>query len=386
MNDVMDLLEEFCAQVPDPTVEVRTAARDLLVQEMAKQKHGRRHLLDLSQITRLSSRKQRVVTLIGAFVAAAVLIAVLVPRSTVPSKPITSPPKGGTSAASTFLLSLAKIVETSPHSVIPGPGQYLYVETYSTSVGGQSDGSTYLYERQGATLQTWVNSIGIGRELQTPNPTVTWLTPGGAAAWAPVQARLLHQCQLDPGRTCTPQQFDSPVPIPAIDGAWSSNSVLTFPNNVDLPTNPTTLRETILSWNSSHGFSNKDPVSAQLIEAVESDIQAGASPALVSAIYQMISKISGIKLLGHTIDDKGITGVAIGYNETNHTGQQDQLIFNPKTGALLEYKIVQIAKATPLIAGFAATSPPVGTVDSSTLFEASRVVDAIPTAASGAER
>lgn len=321
---------------------------------------------------------RRAFILAGVSVAAiAAIISALLPGS--PARPL--------SAAAEALQRAANVAASLPARSLPKPGQYLYVDEINRSVSGQQLGpfganenpaSGYYWLATNDTTQIWVNSQGAGRLVRTIDPAVTWLTPGGAAAWAPVAAREQASCLRD-GRPLINggcPLLSSPDQASNATFNFFYGSGLPYPGNGNLPTNPTALKKAIeKSANEGHDqFSTPVQLdTSAFFNFVGHDLEAGTSPAVRSAIYQMIEHLPGVKLLGKMTDAIGRPGVGIAVAPVRSSAAQteEQLIFNPATSALLESRTVQISNGNINPNLF----PPAGSVTQYTVYVTSGVVN-----------
>lgn len=341
-------------------------------------------------VARLVRTHQRAVVVGGVVaVAVALAFAFVLPESASPPKRDVSHVLKRTSPASALLLSLAKVAAHSAVTPLPGAGQYLYWETKSMTYSSTAfdsagepqsnvptaDKQQYYYT-SGTTSQVWVNPAGIGREDDAPNQDGVWLTPGGQTLWAQKQAMARAAGECNP----TFDSCDSPTPDHSFNDpdrpyATGPSFPFVYPNNVklNLPSDPKGLELALQAAYATlmQGAGVSGPVSLtaqQLFSITQEGFLEGLSPAIRSAYFQMLAQIPGVVPLGSVTDDLGQTGVAIGTTNTGRVSgadkQQVQLIFDPTTSALLEYRIVQ-ALPTTTTSGSPNTSGNTGTTGNS---------------------
>ena len=126
------------------------------------------------------------------------------------------------SAGASILRHLARVAAERPVTNLPGPGQYLYVDSDDESLTTTSAavGAQYSY-LQIDHREMWVAANGSGRLIDTPgNPT--FLTPTDEAIWRAAGSPAISTAKSDM--------------------AFGPDGLSTGPANLSgLPTNPTTL-------------------------------------------------------------------------------------------------------------------------------------------------
>ena len=232
----------------------------------------------------------------------------------------------GTAAA--VLGQAALTAARQPAATVPGPGQYVYVET----VEGERDGAGICVQ----TVRVWTAPDGSGREVAS--------APTGAFC--------------DGG---TPSQTFS-----------KGQGIVT----ADLPTDPGRLEQYIVRHFEGGG---REDVAATFHFA-GTFLQAGAPPHVRAALYRLIQGLPGIEALGPMTDRLGRHGIGVGFTQY---GVRDVLIFDPATTAVLEREGIAVDPARidmpPGQARFGA-----GEVINYTVYKASGVVNsigAVPSAA-----
>ncbi|HEY2940409.1 MAG TPA: CU044_5270 family protein [Gaiellaceae bacterium] len=107
---------------------------------------------------------------------------------------------------------------------------------------------------------------------------------------------------------------------------------------LDLPTNPDALFEKLRAKAEGNG----NGVDAEMFTLVGDALrETDASPALRASLYEVAARIPGVELVGPTTDRVGRRGVAVAYSNS-HNHERSELIFDPKTSALLEEETVAL--------------------------------------------
>ena len=217
-------------------------------------------------------------------------------------------------AAATALRALALAAAAQPVPTLPGPGQFLYVESESVESPLNYDGGRYYAVRYHVHGQMWIGSDGSGRSVQTfSDPTfptrydrANWLAAGSP-----------------------------PFLTPRADDRFGPHSAPGWTLNVPtLPTNPAKLAEMISARKIEGGPPGPAEDFVQVGDLLRETL---APPALRSALFQVAAQIPGVKVLGTVTDSAGQSGIGVAYIAHPRPGeiQQDELIFNRVTGALL---------------------------------------------------
>jgi hypothetical protein len=202
---------------------------------------------------------------------------------------VLAPARHATTAAA-VLNQAALTAARQPAAPVPGPGQYVYVET----IEGERDGAGICVQ----TIRVWTAPDGSGREV----------------ASAPT------------GATC--------------DGGTPSQTFAKGQGIVtaDLPTDPARLEQFIVRHFEGGG---REDVAATFHFA-GTFLQAGAPPQVRAALYRLIQSIPGIQALGPMTDRLGRHGIGVGFTEY---GVRDVLIFDPATSAVLEREGIAVDPA-----------------------------------------
>ena len=232
----------------------------------------------------------------------------------------------GTAAA--VLGQAALTAARQPAATVPGPGQYVYVET----VEGQRDGAGICVQ----TVRVWAAPDGSGREVAS--------APTGAFCHGGIPSQTFSKGQ----------------------------GIVT----ADLPTDPARLEQFIVRH--FEGGAREDV--AATFHFAGTFLQAGAPPHVRAALFRLIQSIPGIEWLGQMTDRLGRHGIGVGFTQY---GVRDVLIFDPATTAVLEREGIAVDPAQidvpPGEARFSA-----GEVINYTVYTSSGVVNfigAVPSAA-----
>jgi hypothetical protein len=232
----------------------------------------------------------------------------------------------GTAAA--VLGQAALTAARQPAVAVPGPGQYVYVET----IEGQRDGAGICIQ----TVRVWTAPDGSGREVAS--------APTGAFCHGGIPSQTFAKGQ----------------------------GIVT----ADLPTDPARLEQFIVRH--FEGGAREDV--AATFHFAGTFLQAGAPPHVRAALFRLIQSIPGIEWLGQMTDRLGRHGIGVGFTQY---GVRDVLIFDPATTAVLEREGIAVDPAQidvpPGEARFSA-----GEVINYTVYTSSGVVNfigAVPSAA-----
>ena len=268
------------------------------------------------------THRRRTVSLIGAGVVVLV-IALLVQFLPTPG-PHTA------SDADAVLTRAAATAADRVAGIAPKRGQYLY---YQVTRGLGSRPPEPVGVRQFTyvsteTIDTWVSPNGWGRQrIETGSWTL--LDPSDKVAW---EAAGSPTGPLPVGIT-----DDTEYPTkslenggPVVRGAHGEY-YLSYLDSSKFPTQPAALQKYM-----NHYFGIRGGPTTTFFLAGDV-LQVGASPALRSAIFQLIDHLPGVKLLGPTKDAAGRAGVGVAIDGY---GNRYILVFNPKTSAVLGEKIL----------------------------------------------
>jgi hypothetical protein len=338
MTNEMELLRRACPErVVADTPAVERARRSLSIamaneafvlpsEDESSAIDPNPHVATIVPSSNPRRRRMRLVA-VGTSVAATFAIAgvILVPTgSQVPA-----------AAASLRHISAVAAVQSLPS---PGPGQD-YFNQVRVSIFDTVNGASGQSEAQATFTgveDLWTTASGSG------TGSVSWGTPQFSSAAA--------------------QAAWDAIPGSATDLGPTSGALFSYPQNSStfqgildvsqLPTDETALGQEIDKGTT--GITAVDSVSAgkdtsfERIGMLLAGPDVGATPQLRSALFQVLSDLPGVSLLGPTATASGQMGTGFGAPSTG--GSVSTLIVNPDTGALLELNYAPNTGPSP--AGF----------------------------------
>jgi hypothetical protein len=217
------------------------------------------------------------------------------------------------------------------------PDQYLYTETqsryqvtlYSAGASSQTRAVTAQFDE---TDQAWTDASGSSSVLQTDS-TVHFPSAADEAAWneSPNGASMLQQIArfAETGGQAHSQR-------PSLDVS-------------DLPTDPSTLA-TVIADGELHTNVNLIPAGPNATFDRTATLlvgpTTGMTPALASALFQVLANQPGVQLLGTVTDHEGQRGQAITLR-TAHGLTVSTVIVDPSTGTLLEAQFAPPGSTVP---------------------------------------
>jgi hypothetical protein len=242
---------------------------------------------------------------------------------------------GPTPALAAALSRLAQIAAHGP-SLVPGPGQYLYVDSeddYSANAIGRGtrDCVTYAPDHR----QVWIAADGSGL-LQDHSGKSTFTSSRDRAICADMHVRAQAS---------------------GADHLWFADECFELGPGGDLQALSTNPRVLLVQMRRIDG-GPKTPAE-DFVHIGDFLRETDASPALRAALYRTAALIPGVHFLGIVRDHLGRPG--LGVADDSH-GVRHELIFNPRTSALMGEQ--DIGKA-PGSSGW-------------TVYLGSRVVDRLP--------
>ena len=217
---------------------------------------------------------------------------------------------GATPAAAAALERLARIVAAGP-SLVPGPGQYLYVRSvndypaFSQGGRGQMPCVSVAVDHR----QVWIADDGSGLLRESTGPA----TFTSAADQARCQA-LSHTSES----------------AGAASNLWFAAGCFQLgpTNDMDsLSTDPGTLLAQMRTIDGG-----ADTPAEDFVDVCEVLGQSNASPAPRAALYRAAALIPGVELLGTVQDHLGRQGLGVALTTD---GVRHELIFNSQTAALM---------------------------------------------------
>jgi hypothetical protein len=252
-------------------------------------------------------------------VIAAVTVSQLLPGST------SANPQTGNHAATEVLIGLAGVAAKQPAVRPPGRGQYQYTDSISRGA------AEYVYRHPFSltflqTRQIWIGWNGSGRLAEaTSHPR--FMTPHDRAAWIADGRPHLAGTGTSDQRFGHHGLSDGPV------------------NEWKLPTNPTKLGALLRK----RAIEGGPPGPAEdFVQVGDLLRETDAPSALRAALFKVAASIPGVWILGRTTDRLGRTGIVVAYVDRPRTGKYrgmyglDELIFAPKTSALLDEQTVLV--------------------------------------------
>jgi RNA polymerase sigma-70 factor (ECF subfamily) len=107
---------------------------------------------------------------------------------------------------------------------------------------------------------------------------------------------------------------------------------------LNLPTDP----DALFAKLRAEAEGNANGVDAEMFTLVGDALrETDASPPLRASLYEVAARIPGVELLGPATDRIGRRGVAVAY-PSSHNHERFELIFDPRTSALLEEQTVEL--------------------------------------------
>ena len=198
----------------------------------------------------------------------------------------TSPP----SALAAQMNQLAQVAAGQAWTGIPGPGQYLYTESYGLS---------------------GIDTMGNGQECQVSvvQHRQIWIATDGSGAIAESDTNAQFTSPADQAACAQMHVTDAG----SEDNSWSSSfpaGGLSFPTNDwrSLSTDPATLLKQI------HQLDGGPNVPAEWFTNLADFLrESDTPPAIRAALYRAAALIPGVKLLGAQTDPRGGSGLGLGY-------------------------------------------------------------------------
>jgi hypothetical protein len=215
---------------------------------------------------------------------------------------------GPASALAAALGRLAQIAASGP-SLIPGPGQYLYVDSENDYSADASTGQTSCITYAADQRQVWIAANGSGLLQDTTAPPM----------FTSASDRAI----------CSSMK-PSPLTASGTSKLWFAARCFELGPGNDmqaLSTNPRTLLRQMRRLDGGPAGPAED-----FVHVGDFLRETDASPAVRAALYRAAALIPGVHLLGIVRDHVGRPGLGVAYD--SH-GVRHELIFNPKTSALM---------------------------------------------------
>lgn len=213
---------------------------------------------------------------------------------------------GPAPAAAAALQRLARIAAAGP-SLVPGPGQYLYVRSVSNYPA--FDGTTGCVSYAVDHRQVWIGANGSGLLRESGGP---------ATFTSPTDAELCQKADPTGNTASGPSNL------------WFAADCFSLgPTNdmQSLSTDPSTLLAQMRALDGGPRTPAED-----FVHVGDFLRETDASPALRAALYRAAALIPGVELLGTVTDHFGRQGLGVALTSD---GVRNELIFNSQTAALM---------------------------------------------------
>lgn len=250
--------------------------------------------------------------LIAGLAATIAAVAALLPGGTGNNASQLGP---ATASAQSLLQRAARAISRQAWQPL-GPGQYLHfreVGSYPAHTGPAPVRPTMIQD-------VWIGANGFARIVQTGPDTVI---PGGDVL---IFHATRQQLQAERKR----QRAGAHLRILAYSQKYRWGPGPDYQQLIHLPTDPAELQRYIEQHATGGGPRFSD------IFSYAENLLTGAPlpPKVTAAVYHVIARLPGMRLIGPTRDPLGRPGVAVGLFFKHQPGRIE-LILNPKTGVLL---------------------------------------------------
>jgi hypothetical protein len=238
----------------------------------------------------------------SAIAVAAVVISLVVSLAVAP----TGMPGGPTKSAAAELRLFASQAGNVPPLA---PGQYFYsdFEIPAVDSGVRITPTSTINEYQNTTWQFWIDADGNGRSVRTIDPTLHFYSEADRAAWV---AAGSPASPFPPQPS--PQTFDISSNLSG-QGAGAASII----DASTLPTDAADL-EAVLASGRLNGQLRFPPLCQSEACAVAAGATAllqgpdvGATPALRSALFEVLAHVPGVTNLGNVTDKGGRAGIGL---------------------------------------------------------------------------
>ena len=226
-----------------------------------------------------------------------------------------------TASAQILLRQASRAISHQPWQPLR-PGQYFYYR----EIGSDTDGRGPAPARPTFIQDTWVGADGFGRLVQTGPDTV--IAGGDVLIFhaTPQQLNAERQTQSH-GAHLRILSYGQPY-------RWAD---LDYRQLISLPTDPSKLERFIEQHASGGG-----PRFSDIFSIMQNYLDGAPLPPKVSAaMYRVIARLPGMRLIGPTRDPLGRPGVAVGLFFKGQPGRIE-LIFDPRTGVLLGERAISL--------------------------------------------
>jgi hypothetical protein len=264
-----------------------------------------------------------IVVLVGVGVglaAAAIGLVVVAGRDN--SHPMGSHANGvSADSAHTVLIREAALASAQP-PLVPGPNQWLYVQTASGSISGAGfKTATWYYYIQDVSQQ-WTSPTGSNASSGFATGQPQFLTDADRAAWQAAGS-------------------------PPIENGGGGSLPAGYYDVSNLPTDPSQMAAYFATQTQIHGAADPSPVTQ--FDVAAGFLSHGASSVQRGALFQYMATLPGVKNLGIT--------QALGSGKSGQTlavlgtlGRQVEVVIDPSTTEILEERVV-VADSSQLGAG-----------------------------------
>jgi hypothetical protein len=288
----------------------------------------------------LYRRRRPVAAVAVAAVAAAAITLTLLPSGSsdtlstagkyIHKLPLAKKSEGGRQLAALVLLRAARTAANQAPAT-PGPGQYSYTKskTFYEIVQDSPNGPAAI-AFQPSTREIWIAPDGSGR-IREDEGHLVFPTHADAAYFYHA-----YRNQMNLLKAHTADDHEGP-------------GGLGYTDLSNVPTDPAKLKQLIESRNSR--VASGPPGDAETFTLIGDMLrETSAPPAVRSALYTIVSQLPGVGLIGTTHDQLGRPGIGVAYVSR---GLRDELIFDPKTSALLgeQQSVVQTSRDNPFPPG-----------------------------------
>jgi hypothetical protein len=302
MIDELERVRRFRSEEPPPFEEVRLEASAALARAIHYSKRPHPRPRPHPERRRRRTRRRLIrAALVVASIAAGMLVVELAGSGS-----DTGPP----SAAAAALEQLARVAASGP-SLVPGPGQYLYVDSVNDypAIADGGVGKPSCITSATDHRQIWIGANGSGLLRDTTGPT-TFTSPRDRAV-----CLAMNPSPLTGGGT---------------SNLWFANRCFQLGPTDDMQALSTDPRTLLVQMRRLDG----GPVTPaeDFVHIGDFMRETDASPALRAALYRAAALIPGVRLLGTVPDHLGRTGLGVAYDAP---GVRHELIFNPRTSELM---------------------------------------------------
>jgi hypothetical protein len=306
MNEVDELLASFSADIPHADAAERKAT------EMAR---GTLRAAILAESSR-KHRFRRPARFGRLAIASCLAVAIIAIAAVIPSIGGDGGRLGTASASAAVVLEhAARALELQPWRPLQ-PGEYDYIRSAANYPSSGPAG-----RKPFEIDEAWIAGDGSGRLLQRAS-SGTDVIPFGSP-------KRVH--------------IGGPGSGEREPWAWAG---LDYQQLIDLPTDPAVLQRWVQQRTASYG---QQPPTEEAFTMVGDLLRdAPAPPKLRAAMFRVVARLPGVKLVGPARDELGRQGVAVGLSIGT---SRDDLIFNPDTGALLAERRVSLSSKSGAPAG-----------------------------------